>query len=374
MALIMRYIDSMQRYMDSTGDPRTRDWPMMSSPFPTLVVCLAYAYFVKVIGPKLMENRKPFNLRYILILYNFIQVIFSAWLFYECLMGGWWGEYSFRCQPVDHSSSPTATRIAISGWLTGHYNFRCQPVDYSNSPRTLRMVHACWWYYFSKFTEFFDTFFFVLRKKNSQVSTLHVIHHGCMPMSVWFGVKFTPGGHSTFFGLLNTFVHIVMYSYYLFSALGPQFQRFLWWKKYLTALQMVQFVLIMVHAFQLLFIDCNYPRAFVWWIGMHAVMFFFLFNEFYKSTYKYQVMKERRALANKLKQMEAELAQNGGVKPNGISNGMNGLNGINGSGSLNQYYDSVNHNHINNKKNIEYTDSYSYSNANGTTELINRKK
>lgn len=28
---------------------------------------------------------------------------------------------------------------------------------------------------------------------------------------VWFGVKFTPGGHSTFFGLLNTAVHIVMY-------------------------------------------------------------------------------------------------------------------------------------------------------------------
>lgn len=41
----------------------------------------------------------------------------------------------------------------------------------------------------------------------------------------------------------------------------------------------------MVHAFQLLFTDCNYPRAFVWWIGMHAVMFFFLFKEFYTSTY-----------------------------------------------------------------------------------------
>lgn len=35
--------------------------------------------------------------------------------------------------------------------------------------------------------------FFVMRKKTSQISTLHVIHHGCMPMSVWFGVKFTPG-------------------------------------------------------------------------------------------------------------------------------------------------------------------------------------
>ncbi|XP_037913213.1 elongation of very long chain fatty acids protein AAEL008004 isoform X1 [Hermetia illucens] len=269
MALIMKYIDSMQRYMDSHGDPRTKDFPFMSSPFPTLAVCLSYVYIVKVLGPRLMENRKPFHLQNTLIVYNFSQVIFSAWLFYECLMGGWWGHYSFRCEPVDHSHSPMA----------------------------MRMVNACWWYYFSKFTEFMDTLFFVLRKKTSQVSTLHVIHHGCMPMSVWFGVKFTPGGHSTFFGLLNTFVHIVMYTYYLFAAMGPQYQKFLWWKKYLTALQMVQFVLIMVHAFQLLFIECNYPRAFVWWIGMHAVMFFFLFNEFYKSAYRTDKERRERALA-----------------------------------------------------------------------------
>lgn len=29
-------------------DPRTREWPMMSSPIPTLAICLGYAYFVKV--------------------------------------------------------------------------------------------------------------------------------------------------------------------------------------------------------------------------------------------------------------------------------------------------------------------------------------
>ncbi|XP_058059089.1 elongation of very long chain fatty acids protein AAEL008004 isoform X2 [Anopheles bellator] len=293
MALIMKYIDSMHHYMDKFGDSRTKDWPLMSSPLPTLALCLGYVYLVKVLGPRLMENRKPFQLKNTLIVYNFVQVVFSAWLFYECLMGGWWGSYSFRCQPVDHGTTGQA----------------------------MRMVHACWWYYFSKFTEFFDTFFFVLRKKSSQVSTLHVIHHGCMPMSVWFGVKFTPGGHSTFFGLLNTFVHIVMYTYYLFTALGPQFQKYLWWKKYLTALQMVQFVLIMVHAFQLLFIDCNYPKAFVWWIGMHAVMFFFLFNEFYQSTYKAQKLKRDAA-----RKREAELLlqkQNGGghLAANGTTNG-----------------------------------------------------
>ena len=30
-----------------------------------------------------------------------------------------------------------------------------------------------------------------------------------------------------------------MYSYYLFAAFGPRFQKYLWWKKYLTVMQMV---------------------------------------------------------------------------------------------------------------------------------------
>ncbi|XP_076686841.1 very long chain fatty acid elongase AAEL008004 isoform X4 [Andrena cerasifolii] len=270
MSIVMQYVDRLHEILDKNADQRTTDWFMMSSPFPTLFICLAYVYVVKVLGPKIMENRKPFQLKNALVVYNMLQMLFSAWLFYECLMGGWWGQYSFRCQPVDYTDNPTA----------------------------IRMVHACWWYYFSKFTEFMDTIFFVLRKKNDHVSTLHVIHHGCMPMSVWFGVKFTPGGHSTFFGLLNTFVHIVMYTYYLLAAMGPRLQPYLWWKKYLTVFQMIQFVVVMIHAFQLLFIDCNYPKAFVWWIGLHATMFFFLFNEFYQENYK---LKRRRTMANGLK-------------------------------------------------------------------------
>nr|KAF7433890.1 hypothetical protein H0235_002081 [Vespula pensylvanica] len=86
-----------------------------------------------------MENRKPFQLTNVLIVYNLLQVIFSAWLFYECLMGGWWGHYSFRCQPVDYSNSPTAIKIGMSGWLTGEYSLKCQPVDYSERPQVLRV-------------------------------------------------------------------------------------------------------------------------------------------------------------------------------------------------------------------------------------------
>ena len=31
----------------------------------------------------------------------------------QSLMGGWWGQYSFRCQPVDYSNNPTALRVSF---------------------------------------------------------------------------------------------------------------------------------------------------------------------------------------------------------------------------------------------------------------------
>lgn len=65
------------------SDPRVNGWPMLSSPFPTLFICLFYGYFAKTLGPRLMENRKPFQLRKVLIVYNAIQTMFSAWIFYE---------------------------------------------------------------------------------------------------------------------------------------------------------------------------------------------------------------------------------------------------------------------------------------------------
>ncbi|GBM45680.1 hypothetical protein AVEN_142189-1, partial [Araneus ventricosus] len=36
---------------------------------------------------------------------------------------------------------------------------------------------------------------------------------------------------------INIAVHCVMYTYYGLSSLGPHMAKYLWWKKYLTALQ-----------------------------------------------------------------------------------------------------------------------------------------
>ena len=39
----------------------------------------------------------------------------------------------------------------------------------------------------------------------------------------------------------NSFVHVVMYFYYMVSALGPQYRKYLWWKRYVTLLQIVSY-------------------------------------------------------------------------------------------------------------------------------------
>jgi len=168
----------------------------------------------------------------------------------------------------------------VHGWLY-RYSLTCQPVDYSNDPDELVVVNLCWWYYFCKFTEFADTIFFVLRKKFDQITNLHVIHHSIMPATVWWGVRFTPGGHATFFGTLNTFVHIVMYTYYLLAAMGPRYQKYLWWKKHLTTMQMIQFVTVFFHSVQVLFNGCNFPKIIAYAMCFNSLMFLGLFSNFY---------------------------------------------------------------------------------------------
>lgn len=54
----------------------------MSSPFPTLFICVVYVYFVKSLGPRLMANRRPFELKTAVKIYNILQVIVSTYLVY----------------------------------------------------------------------------------------------------------------------------------------------------------------------------------------------------------------------------------------------------------------------------------------------------
>ncbi|KAM7534778.1 hypothetical protein Aperf_G00000108653 [Anoplocephala perfoliata] len=276
---LLEQVKSTYNRMLSSGDPRVSDWAMMASPMPTFGIIGAYL-FVVWYGQKVMAQRTSgFEIRNIMVFYNACMVVLSLWLVYE---------------------------FSVAGWIFGSYTLGCQPVDPSMHPQALRMARACWVFYISKLIELADTVFFVLRRKFQLITFLHVFHHAVMAASWWFGVKFVPGGFSTFHALINSFIHVWMYTYYALAAAGPQFHPYLWWKKYMTTAQILQFVVVIAHTTQLFFFkDCDYPILFGWWILSYAFIFLLLFTHFYYQTYiRPRKVSEGEKLGEKKKAIE----------------------------------------------------------------------
>ncbi|XP_026061891.1 elongation of very long chain fatty acids protein 1 [Carassius auratus] len=247
-------------YILKRTDARVRDYPLMQNPIEMTFILLGYVIFVLYVGPRYMTNRKPFHLNAAMIVYNFSMVAFNAYIVYEFLMSGWGTTYTWRCDLCDPSSSPEA----------------------------LRMVRAAWLFYFSKYIELLDTVFFVLRKKHSQVTFLHIFHHSVLPWTWWWGITLTPaGGMGSFHAMVNACVHVIMYTYYGLAAAGPRFQKYLWWKKYMTAIQLIQFVLLTVHISQYYFMEkCEYQvPIFIHLILIYGIFFFVLFSNFWIQAY-----------------------------------------------------------------------------------------
>lgn len=53
-------------------------------------------------------------------------------------------------------------------------------------------------------------------------------------------VKIILGQQVALFGTINSFVHIIMYSYYFLTIVNPSYKK-AWWKKYLTVIQLVMY-------------------------------------------------------------------------------------------------------------------------------------
>ncbi len=86
--------------------------------------------------------------------------------------------------------------------------------------------------------------------------------------------------------MFNSFVHTVMYAYYALSAIGPHMQQYLWWKKYLTQLQLVQFFAVMAHSIvNYLQEDCSFPKGHsLGYLGYGFIITLFFAN-FYAQSY-----------------------------------------------------------------------------------------
>ncbi|XP_011643466.1 elongation of very long chain fatty acids protein 7 [Pogonomyrmex barbatus] len=266
-SLIRLVVSNYNEVLKNVKDPMVDTWFLMGSPTPMLSIVSIYLIFVLKIGPKMMEKRSAFQLNTIMIIYNAFQVLFSIWLTTLVL-------------DVDFKSLFSAHGCNIQNHLSS------KPEN-TNIQRALS--RGAWWYFFAKIIELLDTVFFVLRKKQNQVTFLHVFHHTITAVFSWCYLKLLPGEQGVIIGFLNSVVHIIMYTYYFIAALGSKYRKYLWWKKYMTWIQLLQFGLMLVYLVLTLIMDCRTPKALTYFFATVIIIFIYLFSDFYCKAYKKKI-------------------------------------------------------------------------------------
>ncbi|KAJ8909586.1 hypothetical protein NQ315_016600 [Exocentrus adspersus] len=334
------------------ADPRTDDFYLVSPLIP-LSIGLAYLYFVYSLGPRLMQNRKPFNIANIIRLFNLIQIIANAYVAVQGL------KYTLTimkpCKPIDYTinyGSNLALHVAYGYYLLKIFDlFDTVSIFWYSPTSSIIFAHyPCYvrssiidsnerskWNYniledFLKITisgygaktveidryprhcfevmlyrviqkekiifnvsyskgrsslrkHFWTNVFFVLRKSYRQINFLHVYHHFFIVIGVWIGLRYVAGGESLWIGSLNSCVHVVMYLYYLLATFDDKWKSTKY-KKILTQLQIIQFLILMIIYFNTVIVSsCQFPK----WIGFLLVpqccFMILLFGDFYIKTY-----------------------------------------------------------------------------------------
>ncbi|XP_055933505.1 elongation of very long chain fatty acids protein 4-like [Argiope bruennichi] len=270
----MTFIEHMKETLES-GDPIVRRWPMVETNYLPFLYSFLYVIFVTKVGPSLMKNRKPFELRYLMIAYNFALVT----IYFVCV-----------------------SALIYMFFTTDAYYRVCYPTEIKRYHYTYYAATAGWIIYILKYVEYADTIFFVLRKKNHLITNLHVIHHAILPILGWILFRSERSGFQFVPGVTNSIVHIVMYTYYGLAAIGPEVQKHLWWKEYLTRMQILQFIVIILFVTVILPITGCTPTKHGIYIDIaFALIFLSLFINFYTKTYKKSLDKSGDSFASRLK-------------------------------------------------------------------------
>ncbi|XP_043948465.1 elongation of very long chain fatty acids protein F [Drosophila biarmipes] len=235
--------------------------PLFGSPLPAIAITFLYLLLVLKVGPDFMECRKPYNVRTAMLIYNLCQVFMNAALFIKGT------EYLF---------------------VRKAYNFRCMHMLPLDHPEKNADRMFTYFFFLNKVVDLVDTVFFVLRKSNKQITVLHVYHHGLMTLGVPIVYYFYgPGGQYNTMGYLNSFVHVVMYSYYFVAAGYPQVKKTFWWKQYITKLQILQFAILFAQAFLTMWLNpgCTFPRPLQFMQIAVSASMMVMFGNFYYQTY-----------------------------------------------------------------------------------------
>lgn len=147
----------------------------------------------------------------------------------------------------------------------------------------MQIVDTCYAFLLLKLTYTLETVVFMLGKKFVLVTKYHVFHHATLPLLIWMGVNYVPGGHATFFAFVNSLTHMILFSYFTVVTAFPALKDYVtWWRSAFNWLhvsgfknffqiviklyifQIVQFAILILHGGQLFFWNpCNFEANFI---------------------------------------------------------------------------------------------------------------
>lgn len=257
---------------------------LLSSPMPVLTMTATYLLFVCFVGPLIMRNREPFQLKSVIRFYNLSMVFLAGYLLYRLYDAVETLDSFLDCRKAFSFSDESASKIYKIG----------------NFILAVRL------------SEYLDTIFFTLRKKDNQVTFLHVFHHAFVPMYAFWILRTAPVRFNVYIILINSFIHVLMYFYYFLATYQQSRERsgptssltkrpearqsfimvivtkLLMFKRYMTQLQILQFVTLAIYAIQAGFRDsqCGVPWTYIIANLLLAFGFLSLFLHFYMQVYK----------------------------------------------------------------------------------------
>lgn len=130
-------------------------------------------------------------------------------------------------------------------------------------------------HYLSKFLDWFDTLWIILKKNRKQLSFLHVYHHATIPMVWGFLLHVGIGNGTIRYGAwINSLTHVIMYSHYLWTSLGwrnPYKGMITWW-------QIGQFYSCLLHAFAVRVLEETESWEYAWLQISYQVTMVYLFS------------------------------------------------------------------------------------------------
>ena len=184
-------------------DMRQQNMLLITANSIYLIVTMLLFIFMK-------KKQTGYRLRWLLVIYDAINVIVAAYI-----------------------------AISVLDYKLGHVGLLlCNSIQ--NDEEGYRIANIFVLFYFQKYFEFIDTWFFILRKSKRQVTLLHLFHHSSITIVVGTILPFDYNGDMYLPILLNSANHMLVYLHYLLASLGIQSL----WAKYITSMQLGQFIII----------------------------------------------------------------------------------------------------------------------------------